>query len=98
MGSAMYVQANAGGQVVNDGEITFYDESTPSSTSEPTSTSLSAATPISSSSGTLPSTGGGKLPQTGETIRNFSFMGGGVLLVVLSFLLYRRKKDKEGDA
>ncbi|MHC5374202.1 LPXTG cell wall anchor domain-containing protein [Enterococcus sp. LJL120] len=84
--------ANGGGQVVNDGQITFYDESTTPSTSSSISTS-------SSSSGVLPDTqGGGKLPQTGETIRNFSLLGGALLLAVLLFLLYRRKKEKEGGA
>ncbi|MHC5372254.1 LPXTG cell wall anchor domain-containing protein [Enterococcus sp. LJL120] len=93
-GGALLVGANAGGQVVNDGEITFYEESTTSSTS---STSSSSSSTSSSSNDTLPNTqGGGKLPQTGETIRNVSVLGGVLLLVVLLILLYRRKK-KEGD-
>ncbi|WP_265456472.1 LPXTG cell wall anchor domain-containing protein [Enterococcus sp. HY326] len=70
---------DVGGQVQNDGEITFYEESTVQST-------------VASSE--LPSTGG-KLPQTGETIRNYSLIGGGILLALLLVILYRRKKDKE---
>ncbi|MHC5372559.1 LPXTG cell wall anchor domain-containing protein [Enterococcus sp. LJL120] len=89
----LFAQANAGGQVTNDGEITFYEESTIASSS---SSSVATST---SSSGVLPDTqGGGKLPQTGETIRNFSFLGGGLLLVLLLFLLYKRRKEREENA
>lgn len=91
------VLANAGGQVANDGQITFYEETVASSSTVTSSTSSSTTATTSSSTGTLPSTGG-KLPKTGETIRNVSFLGAGLLLAVLLILLYRKRKDKEGEA
>ncbi|MHC5247474.1 LPXTG cell wall anchor domain-containing protein [Enterococcus sp. LJL90] len=80
----------AGGQVTVQGGITFYEDS-----SEPVASSSSSTS--ESSSNELPSTGGGKLPQTGEMVRNFSFIGGVVILAVLLLFLYRRKKDKDKE-
>lgn len=81
--------AEGQGQVTVEGGITFYEEST-----EPISSSTTESSTIDS---TLPSDGGGKLPQTGETIRNYSLIGGGFLLLILLILLYRRKKDKNEE-
>lgn len=80
------VSATAGGgQGTIKGGITFYEDS--SSTSESSSST--------SSSSSTPTTPGGKLPQTGETIRNYSLIGGICLLLILLILYYRRRKSKE---
>ncbi|MHC5373976.1 LPXTG cell wall anchor domain-containing protein [Enterococcus sp. LJL120] len=96
----VYAAGDAGGQVQNDSQITFYEETTDSTTS---SSTIESSSTTESSSTVLPDTSdtpGGKLPQTGEVIRNYSLIGGTLLLVLLLFLFYRKKKDneKEGEA
>ncbi|WP_265459738.1 LPXTG cell wall anchor domain-containing protein [Enterococcus sp. HY326] len=96
-GPQVLAAGDAGGQVQVDGQITFYEDSTEPSSTTSESSSLSTSTTTSEE---LPSTGGGKLPNTGETVRNFSLIGGGVILLALLFFLYRRKREneKEGQA
>lgn len=86
-----------GGQASTGGKITFYggEVESSTSTSESTKDSTSSST---STSGTV--SGGkdivsGKLPNTGEIIRNYSFIGVGVLLILIILFVYRRRKQRE---
>lgn len=99
----------AGGQVSVKGQITFYEGSTESSTvesstTEPSTSSSEAPLESSDSSSEVPIDSGattkpqgqGTYPSTGETIRNYSFVGAGaILLFVLIFLNRRKKKEEE---
>lgn len=100
----------AGGQVSVKGQITFYEGSTESSTvesstTEPTTSTSSSEVPLESSdsssevpinSGTTTKPQGqGTYPSTGETIRNYSFVGAGAILLFVLILLNRRKKKEE---
>lgn len=96
----------AGGQVSVKGQITFYEGSTEPSTSDSTTPSSSSEVPKDSTSTSASSTGvstgsssttkpQGSFPSTGETIRNYSFMGVGVILLLVLILWSRRKKKEE---
>ncbi|WP_265460126.1 LPXTG cell wall anchor domain-containing protein [Enterococcus sp. HY326] len=84
--ASVHAVKDAGGQVTVDGGITFY-EGTKTSESSTTSSEPTGKEP------------GGKLPQTGETVRNFSFIGGGLILfsLLIVFLRYKKKKEAEGN-
>ena len=96
------IQANAeGGAVQTNGEITFYDETT-GSTTEPTTE------PTIDSSTSYPKTSGddsgtriekpvGKYPSTGELVQKSLSISGIVLIAVgiIFFVLKKRKKEAE---
>lgn len=81
------VQANEGngGQVITDGKISFYEGTTETSSS--TSTEPSSATPSKPI--------GKPLPNTGEQIKHYSLIGGGLLLFVLIFLFFTKRRKGE---
>ncbi|WP_086348798.1 LPXTG cell wall anchor domain-containing protein [Candidatus Enterococcus clewellii] len=92
--STVSATTGAGGQVNSKGQITFYDGTIESSTTEP-STSL----PPEVSSSTVPITqkpqGGGTYPSTGEMIRKYSLMGFGLIAALLLIFLFNRRKKEE---
>ncbi|MCB5956444.1 LPXTG cell wall anchor domain-containing protein [Enterococcus sp. CWB-B31] len=89
----------AGGQVNSKGQITFYEGTIESSTTEPSITESSTAEPTQTSSSravtvTKPQ-GGGTLPSTGEIVQKYSLMGAGLIAALIAFLLFRRRKKEE---
>lgn len=83
-----------GGEVSTKGKITFYEEAQ-SSESSSSETPQSTSTEESTTQESLPATGG-KLPKTGESVRNFSLIGGCLLLIGILILFFKKRK-KEGD-
>lgn len=88
-------QEGVGGAVQTNGEIGFYEETQPS-TSSSTSTSssktkTSSSRTVTSETTTKPT---GKYPSTGELIKtSLSISGVAIILLALLFLFIRKKKE-----
>lgn len=85
MTSTAFATEGAGGQVIRDGKISFYEESTESSSSTSPSTSEEPVKkPI------------GRIPSLGEIVQNYGLFGVGLLLMLFLFLFLRKfGKEKQ---
>lgn len=86
-----YAEGIAGGAVQTNGEITLYDETSPSTTDSslpPGSTNDSIPEPKPKPKG--------KLPSTGELVKTSLFVSGIALVMMLFFFyLWKQKKSKQ---
>ncbi|MCA5014181.1 LPXTG cell wall anchor domain-containing protein [Enterococcus sp. S22(2020)] len=87
--STVYGTEGAGGQVTTGGKISFYEDSLEPSENLP---EVGSSTEQESEVVVKPV---GKLPSTGELIRNFSFVGIGLLVLFLLLLLVRKRVKEE---
>lgn len=84
-----------GGQVTTEGIITFYEESTEPTT--PSTTEPSKPTPSSPSEPKVTKPVG-RYPSTGEIIKGSIGISGVVLVAIVLFLFFKkRKKEREAD-
>ncbi|MBP1047514.1 LPXTG cell wall anchor domain-containing protein [Enterococcus sp. BWM-S5] len=93
-----------GGAVQTNGVITFYDETSSSSTTEPTDSSTAATSepePSTTESSVVEKPAGGKLPSTGELVKvSLSISGVAVIAAVLFFFFLKKRKEnskREGN-
>ncbi|MGL4694504.1 LPXTG cell wall anchor domain-containing protein [Enterococcus larvae] len=94
----VHASDGAGGQVKTGGKISFYEGSTTSSSTESTTSDEPNTSQPSTSEITDSATvekPAGKYPSTGELIKNYSFIGSSILLILLSLLFLRKRR--EGD-
>ncbi|MEI5990999.1 hypothetical protein A5881_002532 [Enterococcus termitis] len=90
------VAANNGGEVQTSGVISFYEESSSSSTEPSSTTEPSSSTETSTS---LPATKKpvGRYPSTGEMVKtSLVFSGAALIIIGLLLFFWKRKKEKEG--
>lgn len=79
------------GQVITGGKISFYEDST-ESTSSSTQTRSSTQT---SATEVVESKPKGKLPSTGEIVKRYAIWLGSILLVIALLLFLRRRRKEE---
>lgn len=84
MGSSVFADGANGGQVTTEGKISFYEETT-DTTTEPSITKPSKPTSKKT------------LPNTGEELKNYSLLG--ILFIALVFFLFffikRKRRDQD---
>ncbi|WP_086314610.1 hypothetical protein A5821_002193 [Enterococcus sp. 7F3_DIV0205] len=88
------VNAEDGAQIQTKGEITLFDDTSPS-----TSESVSSSSMNPSSSSNVMIKPEGRLPSTGELIK-YSFLISGILLILLLLLIWwlnRRQKGRSNE-
>lgn len=84
-----------GGQVVTEGIITFYEDSTEPTTEPSSSEPTSKPTSSSEFPVTKPA---GKIPSLGEIAKGtLGIIGVILVLAVFFFVIWKRRKDKEAD-
>ncbi|MGX7264242.1 LPXTG cell wall anchor domain-containing protein [Enterococcus crotali] len=94
-GIASPVQASdeAGdGQVTRGGKIMFYEETQLSSSTEPSTSEILIPTSSSAPDTAKPV---GRFPKTGELVRQYGWIGGGLLLLLFCLLFLRNSKKEE---
>lgn len=72
-----------GGVVQTKGEVGFYEETSPSTTTSDSSTPTKVTKPK------------GKFPSTGELVKKSMMVSGGLILVLLLFILLHKQRKKE---
>ena len=98
MQTTAYAAEGAGGQVTRTGKISFYEESTDSSSSTPASSSTAAdsTNPSENASTTEAVTKPvGRYPSTGELVQKYSWLGACLLIFVFFFLFLRRRRKEK---
>lgn len=86
-----------GGQVVTEGIITFYEESTEPTTEPSSSEPISTSTPPNTSK--FPDTkSAGKIPSLGDIAKgSISIIGIILIIAVFFFIFWKRRNDKGAD-
>lgn len=79
----LVIADDVGGVVQTKGEVGFYEETSPSTTTSESSTSVEVTKPK------------GKFPSTGELIKKSMMVSGTLILLLLLFVLLNKQRKKE---